>query len=306
MREELPTDHCSKRRLAICAKFLSDEPSNMAVVEVKMQTGWIPDKLSLMELKKKKDVLKRYEVDRNLVNLYFDQFDKTAVCVDFVVEEEMEVDNAKEAYVHVYDYYQTELSLTQNYAIQRTCGTKEELSNLTPEEFERLNNEGFEGQMRMPEEPFPGVLPNLDSSEELSAAGCPQCHTERPDNYRELLCASQHAYKSIVKSGKIRILSDFREVPKSVFDSHIYVPEERLFDTEKCSCPKLADLSAEKNTNTRVLILVSGEGLQKNKVGFNMEYSLNLDEKSVVLPLDNDREMRRAIRNCNRKKRRSG
>ena len=58
--------------------------SNMAIVAVKMVSGYIPDKESIKQLKQQTKLgLKRYEVDKNWVNLYFDKVGSAET--DFVI-----------------------------------------------------------------------------------------------------------------------------------------------------------------------------------------------------------------------------
>ncbi|KAK3096606.1 hypothetical protein FSP39_001625 [Pinctada imbricata] len=137
-------NHCAKRTLNICVKFTGQGGvSNMAIVDVKMQTGWIPVKDSLKKLLQKSQNggpsqsidLQKYETDGNMVHLYFDQLDTLRRCFYFDVEQNIEVTDPKPAFVKVYDYYETDLSVTKQYDIRTTCGTKEELPYLSLEEY---------------------------------------------------------------------------------------------------------------------------------------------------------------------------
>ena len=48
---ETQNDRCSQQSLSICMRYkLPDEESNMAVLEVVMVTGFVPDKVSLHSL----------------------------------------------------------------------------------------------------------------------------------------------------------------------------------------------------------------------------------------------------------------
>lgn len=48
---EMPNDRCSVQRLTICSRYkLPDEESNMAVLEISMVSGFVPDRGTLHDL----------------------------------------------------------------------------------------------------------------------------------------------------------------------------------------------------------------------------------------------------------------
>lgn len=49
--------------------------------------------------------LKRYEVDANFVNFYFDYLSNEQTCFSVTVEQDIDVEDAKPATISVYDYY---------------------------------------------------------------------------------------------------------------------------------------------------------------------------------------------------------
>ncbi|KAG1665315.1 Murinoglobulin-1 [Nymphon striatum] len=109
---------CKKRTIKVCASYnIPGENSNMALVTVKMVSGYIPDKKSLKDLKYTIDTFKRYEVDKNFVNVYFDYLNQTTPCFKFDVIKEIDVEDAKPATVTVFDYYVTELKLEASYEL---------------------------------------------------------------------------------------------------------------------------------------------------------------------------------------------
>jgi hypothetical protein len=57
-----------------------NNPNSMAIVSVRLPTGWKPNEESLTKLTNNLDImLKRYELNENTVNFYFDE---VCCCVD--------------------------------------------------------------------------------------------------------------------------------------------------------------------------------------------------------------------------------
>ena len=56
----------------------SDEESNMAIVKVRLVSGYYPDKESLRLLQKQHDPLQRYEVDNKDIYFYFSEVSFTS------------------------------------------------------------------------------------------------------------------------------------------------------------------------------------------------------------------------------------
>ena len=106
---------CKRMNLNACASYLlRDGKSNMAVIEVTLVSGYIPDKEHL-----KKIVglgtgdVKRYEVDGNKIQFYIDEMTPKEICVKFDVLKEVDVADPKPGNVRVYDYYEPELVVTE-------------------------------------------------------------------------------------------------------------------------------------------------------------------------------------------------
>ncbi|XP_064089811.1 alpha-1-inhibitor 3-like [Macrobrachium nipponense] len=108
---------CVTKRISACAAYLlPDGASNMAVIEVNLVSGYIPEKEDLKKLlKENKDIIKRYEVDGNKVSFYIEEFTAKEVCVTFRVTRQVNVEDAKPGSVVVYDYYQPEFSISKVY-----------------------------------------------------------------------------------------------------------------------------------------------------------------------------------------------
>ncbi|CAH2329794.1 pregnancy-zone L homeolog precursor, partial [Pelobates cultripes] len=99
-------DPVAKLEIHITAKYIgSREKSNMALIEVKMLSGFIPVKSSVRELEKNK-VIRRSEINIDMVTLYLDELGPTPIQLSFTVEQDIEVKNLKPATVKVYDYYE--------------------------------------------------------------------------------------------------------------------------------------------------------------------------------------------------------
>ncbi|KAJ7371501.1 endopeptidase inhibitor [Desmophyllum pertusum] len=104
------------------AKWLREDTSNMAVIDVKLVSGYEVDEDSLDRLMNKPKLgLKRYEMEGQHVILYFDEIDK--VSFSFKIYQSTMVKKTKPASVTVYDYYETDLSATKMYTItEDMCG----------------------------------------------------------------------------------------------------------------------------------------------------------------------------------------
>ncbi|XP_062827451.1 ovostatin [Anolis carolinensis] len=79
--------------------------SNMAIVDVKMLTGCVPDQSSLQKLRDDRVVMK-VETKENHVICYLDELSYKATSFSFVIVQDLSVSNLKPAPVRVYDYYE--------------------------------------------------------------------------------------------------------------------------------------------------------------------------------------------------------
>jgi len=154
-----PDRQCKTKRIKTCASYLQpDGQSNMAVIEVKLISGYIPEKSDLKDIVGYSSgppicgppgcrvpgcdspgcslpggilrgdappggglngdgLIKRYEVDGNLVTFYVDEISSTYTCVSFRITREIDVEDAKPGTVQVYDYYQNEFSVSEIYTL---------------------------------------------------------------------------------------------------------------------------------------------------------------------------------------------
>ncbi|XP_043217950.1 pregnancy zone protein-like isoform X6 [Amphibalanus amphitrite] len=116
--------NCLKHVVETCVRYEKPGESNMAVVEVEMVSGFIPNKGSLKALKENAELeLKRWEVSKNKVVFYFDSLDSRRRCLEMVVQREQEVEDVKPARATVYDYYQAEVALSTSYNHDMDCAT---------------------------------------------------------------------------------------------------------------------------------------------------------------------------------------
>ncbi|KAL8202466.1 UNVERIFIED_CONTAM: hypothetical protein K2H54_015593 [Gekko kuhli] len=94
--------------------------SNMAIVDVKMLSGFIPVKSSMRKLEMQNQV-KRTEVSTNHVLLYLEQVSNVTQSYSFMVEQDVPVQDLKPALVKVYDYYETDEFAVAEYG--NPCST---------------------------------------------------------------------------------------------------------------------------------------------------------------------------------------
>ncbi|XP_039255837.2 C3 and PZP-like alpha-2-macroglobulin domain-containing protein 8 [Styela clava] len=105
---EEDTDLEKIAHMKICGRWLNDGSSNMAVLEVPLLTGYVPDTESLNEaLSNRSRSLKRYEVENSKIVFYFDEISSVCkTCVTFRIQREVDVENLSSKIVKIYDYYE--------------------------------------------------------------------------------------------------------------------------------------------------------------------------------------------------------
>ncbi|KAI4503310.1 hypothetical protein M0802_001532 [Mischocyttarus mexicanus] len=118
-------DECSMQRITVCARYkMADEESNMALLEIGMISGYVPDRSSLHSLLEVPSTkVKRFEDDHNIVTIYFDKLIGQKTCISFNVMRENVVDRLEPANVKLYDYYQQELMVSSSYNFAQTCSS---------------------------------------------------------------------------------------------------------------------------------------------------------------------------------------
>ncbi|NXI98552.1 A2ML1 protein, partial [Psophia crepitans] len=100
-------DAGTRFRLLLRARYTGERPAtNMVVIEAKLPSGYIPEKSSMVELKKQK-LVKKVEVQPDQVTIYLDQLTKEEEAFAFTVTQDFPVRNLQPATVTLYDYYET-------------------------------------------------------------------------------------------------------------------------------------------------------------------------------------------------------
>ncbi|XP_078606811.1 alpha-2-macroglobulin-like isoform X3 [Branchiostoma floridae x Branchiostoma japonicum] len=261
---------CSVKMMSICTRFVDDEPSNMAVVAVKMVSGFIPDKTSLKTLKKEKTI-KKYEIDGKMVNLYFDELTDEMTCFEFLVEQNIRVKNTKPGVVTVYDYYEEDLKISKKYNID--CSPPppppppEELPELLP--FVPV------------EEPlFPDTVPT-------ERQGCPTCLLKKED-FSKVFCGSKYAYRMKTNRGKdgheARIAEDLKDVNSSAPHHTVYIDMG-----PDCQCSEL-------EVDAQVLVMGDRAPVAAET---SKHHKLILDEYMTIMPWDHSHKaVQHALTKC--------
>ncbi|NXW19905.1 A2ML1 protein, partial [Circaetus pectoralis] len=105
---ECTEDASARFRLVLRARYTGERPTtNMVVIEAKLPSGYIPDKSSMVELKRQK-LVKKVEVQLDQVTIYLDQLTKEKEeTFAFTAKQDFPVRNLQPATVTLYDYYET-------------------------------------------------------------------------------------------------------------------------------------------------------------------------------------------------------
>ncbi|XP_012587791.1 PREDICTED: alpha-2-macroglobulin-like [Condylura cristata] len=110
-------DAHKKIQIHINISYTGKRPSsNMVIVDVKMVSGFIPVKASVKKLQERPDI-QRTEVNSNHVLIYFEKLTSQVLSFYISVEQNTEVKNLKPANVKVYDYYETDEFIIEEYSI---------------------------------------------------------------------------------------------------------------------------------------------------------------------------------------------
>lgn len=117
---------CSKFYVTVCASYTGDDgASNMAVIDFRLQSGYVATKDSLEILMELVPSLKRYELDGKSVLFYFDEIIVAPTCVEFTMVQDIKVKDTKPSFATVYDYYDTDIKKTLTYSLK--CNLEPEL-----------------------------------------------------------------------------------------------------------------------------------------------------------------------------------
>ncbi|KAK3584720.1 hypothetical protein CHS0354_036497 [Potamilus streckersoni] len=271
-RSRTDIDNCKRRTLRICVRYALPNFSNMAIVEVKMVTGWIPVKSTVKELLAAKQIQK-YEINPDNVDFYFDEFDSREKCFAFEVEQtDIVVSDPKPALIKVYDYYETKDSVMILYDIKTICGTKEELPFPKPWEPYNPFIDDFV-QRRLPMGPFEesGLVPG-------SIMTCPNCNNVIEVNskdFKKMVCQAEAVYKaSVGRNGKysIKIHSNIKKGKKVL---NLFVNPVMSTD---CQCSLLNE------KDQKAFILTSPSLLHSEAK------ELTLDASSTLIPWSSSME----------------
>nr|ADP20501.1 alpha-2-macroglobulin precursor [Fukomys anselli] len=101
-----PKAHTSFQ-ISLNVSYTGNRPaSNMAIVDVKMVSGFIPLKPTVKKLETSDDV-SRTEVSNSHVLIYLDKVSNQTLSLSFFIVQDIEVRDLKPAIVKVYDYYET-------------------------------------------------------------------------------------------------------------------------------------------------------------------------------------------------------
>ncbi|XP_071524144.1 alpha-2-macroglobulin-like isoform X2 [Panulirus ornatus] len=116
-----PDYKCVTKRITACAAYrLPDGKSNMALIQVDLISGYIPEKEDLKKLVRDDASIKRYEVDGSLVTFYMEELTDQDSCVNFRVIRAVDMEDVKAGVVTVSDYYQPELVISLRYTLPPT------------------------------------------------------------------------------------------------------------------------------------------------------------------------------------------
>ncbi|XP_068026680.1 alpha-2-macroglobulin-like protein 1 isoform X2 [Melanerpes formicivorus] len=131
-------------RLLLRARYTGERPTtNMAVIEARLPSGYIPDKTSVAELKKQR-LVKKVEVQPEQVTIYLDQLTQEEEIFTFVAKQDVPVMNLQPATVTLYDYYETGDRVDVAYSAPCSSGAEDVLE---------IRSGLSEGQSQIPTQP---------------------------------------------------------------------------------------------------------------------------------------------------------
>ncbi|NXB40023.1 OVOS protein, partial [Eulacestoma nigropectus] len=82
--------------------------SNMAIIDVKMLSGFVPEESSLKKLRYENSVVDRVDIKNNHILFYLQKVSQKEISFSFGVEQSLPVSDIKPVPVHIYDYYETD------------------------------------------------------------------------------------------------------------------------------------------------------------------------------------------------------
>ncbi|XP_066031649.1 ovostatin-like [Chamaea fasciata] len=101
--------HPPKFDLVLSASYTGDRNvSNMAIIDVKMLSGFVPEESSLKKLRYENSVVDRVDIKNNHILFYLQKVSQKEISFSFPVEQSLPVSDIKPVPVHIYDYYETD------------------------------------------------------------------------------------------------------------------------------------------------------------------------------------------------------
>ncbi|NWX48160.1 OVOS protein, partial [Steatornis caripensis] len=82
--------------------------SNMAIIDVKMLSGFVPVRSSLKKLQYQNSVVDRIDIKNDHILFYLQKVSQKEISFSFSVEQSLPVSDIKPVPVHMYDYYETD------------------------------------------------------------------------------------------------------------------------------------------------------------------------------------------------------
>ncbi|XP_075072211.1 alpha-2-macroglobulin-like isoform X2 [Mixophyes fleayi] len=102
------------------------ENSNMALVEIKLPSGYMPVKTSVRQLTRH-GLIKKTETNPNKVVVYFEKLSKDIQSFKFMVEQDIHVGNLQPATATIMDYYETDDFAVTKYSAP--CSSEDDAGN---------------------------------------------------------------------------------------------------------------------------------------------------------------------------------
>ncbi|KFQ45627.1 Ovostatin, partial [Nestor notabilis] len=95
--------------LVISASYTGNRKvSNMAIINVKMLSGFVPVRSSLEKLRYQNSVVDRVDIKNNHIFFYLQKVSQKEINFSFSVEQSLPISDIKPVPVHMYDYYETD------------------------------------------------------------------------------------------------------------------------------------------------------------------------------------------------------
>ncbi|KAM7130913.1 ovostatin-like [Ciconia maguari] len=98
-----------KFELVLSASYTGNRKvSNMAIIDVKMLSGFVPVRSSLKKLQYQNSVVDRVDIKNNHILFYLQKVSQKEISFSFSVEQSLPISDIKPVPVHIYDYYETD------------------------------------------------------------------------------------------------------------------------------------------------------------------------------------------------------